>query len=76
MNRSGGCIRVDESAFPVNEPFRPAVLIPVYNHETAIGPTLDEVLARVDAITAGDVAAVCRDFYGVDMQTVARLGPG
>lgn len=37
---------------------------------------LDEVLARVDAITAGDVAAVCRDFYGVDMQTVVRLGPG
>jgi glycosyltransferase involved in cell wall biosynthesis len=37
---------VDESALPVDESFRPAVLIPVYNHETAIGPTLDEVLAR------------------------------
>lgn len=36
---------------------------------------LDEVLARVDAITAGDVAAVCQDFYGVEQQTVVRLGP-
>ncbi len=36
---------------------------------------LDEVLARVDAITAGEVTAVCRDFYGVDQQTVVRLGP-
>jgi predicted Zn-dependent peptidase len=36
---------------------------------------LDEVLARVDAITAGEVAAVCRDFYGVDQQTLVRLGP-
>ena len=36
---------------------------------------LDEVLARVDAITAGEVAAVCRDFYGVEQQTLVRLGP-
>lgn len=36
---------------------------------------LDAVLARVDAITAGEVAAVCHDFYGVEMQTVVRLGP-
>jgi len=36
---------------------------------------LDEVLARVDAVTAGDVAAVCRDFYDVGQQTVVRLGP-
>jgi predicted Zn-dependent peptidase len=42
-----------------NEPYRP----------------LDEVLARVDAVTAGDVAAVCRDFYAADAQTVVRLGP-
>jgi predicted Zn-dependent peptidase len=42
-----------------NEPYRP----------------LDAVLARVDAITAGEVAAVCRDFFGVDQQTVVRLGP-
>lgn len=37
---------------------------------------LDEVLARVDAITAGEVASVCHDFYGVDQQTIVRLGPG
>jgi len=36
---------------------------------------LDEVLARVDAVTSGEVAAVCRDFFGVDQQTVVRLGP-
>ena len=36
---------------------------------------LDEVLRRVDAVTAGDVAAVCRDFYALDKQTVVRLGP-
>jgi predicted Zn-dependent peptidase len=36
---------------------------------------LDEVLARVDAITAGEVQAVCRDFYGVDQQTIMKLGP-
>ena len=36
---------------------------------------LDEVLARVDAITTGQVQAVCRDFYGPDMQTIVRLGP-
>ncbi|MBX3172885.1 MAG: insulinase family protein [Gemmatimonadaceae bacterium] len=37
---------------------------------------LDAVLARVDAITAGDVAEVCQDFYRQDLQTVVRLGPG
>ncbi len=36
---------------------------------------LDEVLARVDAVSASDVAAVCRDFYAVEQQTVVRLGP-
>ncbi len=36
---------------------------------------LDEVLARVDAITTGEVQAVCRDFYGADRQTVVRLRP-
>ena len=36
---------------------------------------LDEVLARVDAVTTGDVQAVCRDFYHPDAQTVVRLGP-
>ncbi len=36
---------------------------------------LDEVLARVDAITSGDVQSVCENFYGLDQQTVVRLGP-
>jgi predicted Zn-dependent peptidase len=36
---------------------------------------LDEVLARVDAITSGEVQAVCETFYGLDQQTVVRLGP-
>ncbi|MEX2181088.1 MAG: pitrilysin family protein [Gemmatimonadaceae bacterium] len=36
---------------------------------------LDEVLARVDAITTGEVQSVCRDFYGADQQTIVRLGP-
>lgn len=36
---------------------------------------LDEVLARIDAITAGDVASVCRDFFSPDAQTLVRLGP-
>lgn len=35
-----------ESASVADAPFRPAVLIPVYNHECAIGPTLDAVLAQ------------------------------
>jgi predicted Zn-dependent peptidase len=37
---------------------------------------LDAVLARVDAITNGEVQGVCHDFYGVDQQTILRLGPG
>lgn len=44
MNRSEGCIRVVESVSEAEALFRPAVLIPVYNHELAIGPTLDQVL--------------------------------
>lgn len=36
---------------------------------------LDEVLARVDAISSGEVADVCSAFYGVDQQTIVRLGP-
>jgi len=36
---------------------------------------LDEVLARVDAITTGEVRAVCRDFYAPAGQTLVRLGP-
>ena len=36
---------------------------------------LSDVLARLDAITSDDVAAVCRDFFSVEQQTVVRLGP-
>ena len=36
---------------------------------------LDEVLARVDAIASGEVQSVCESFYGLDQQTVVRLGP-
>lgn len=36
---------------------------------------LDETLARVDAITHGDVQSVCQEFYGVDQQTIMKLGP-
>lgn len=36
---------------------------------------LDAVLARVDAISSGEVAEVCNAFYGVEQQTVVRLGP-
>lgn len=36
---------------------------------------LSDVLARLDAITSDDVAAVCREFFSVEQQTVVRLGP-
>ena len=42
-----------------DEPFRP----------------LDEVLARIDAVTPGDVRAVCEAFFHPDRQTVLSLGP-
>lgn len=37
--------------------------------------TLDEVLARVDAITEGDAREVCAQFFRPDRQTLVRLGP-
>ena len=37
--------------------------------------TLDEILARIDGITSGDVDAVCREFFAPDRQTVVSLGP-
>lgn len=37
--------------------------------------TLDEVLALIDAITPEDVAAVCREYYAPEKQTVVSLGP-
>ena len=37
--------------------------------------TLDEVLARVDAIDADTVAGICREFFAPERQTVVSLGP-
>ena len=37
--------------------------------------TLDEVLARVDAIDVETVAGVCREFFSPERQTVVSLGP-
>lgn len=36
---------------------------------------LDEVLAAIDAISAEEVAAVCREFFDPAAQTVVSLGP-
>jgi predicted Zn-dependent peptidase len=36
---------------------------------------LDAILAEVEAISADDVRAVCRDFFGADRQVVLSLGP-
>lgn len=44
MNLTGGFIPVAESVLPASTPYRAAVLIPVYDHEEAIGYTLDQVL--------------------------------
>jgi len=54
---------VAESALRSNMPFRPAVLIPVYNHETAIGPILDEVLTHDYPVLLIDDGSsdACRD---------------
>ena len=38
--------------------------------------TLDEMLALVDAITVEEVAAVAREYFGPERQTVVSLGPG
>lgn len=37
--------------------------------------TLDQVLARVDAIDAETVAGICREFFAPERQTVVSLGP-
>ncbi|MHB1224301.1 MAG: M16 family metallopeptidase [Gemmatimonadaceae bacterium] len=37
---------------------------------------VDEVLARIEAITADEVAAVCAEFFTAERQTVLSLGPG
>jgi predicted Zn-dependent peptidase len=38
--------------------------------------TLDEICARIDAVTEHTVAEVCREYYAPDRQTIVRLGPG
>ncbi|HJQ54272.1 MAG TPA: pitrilysin family protein [Gemmatimonadaceae bacterium] len=37
--------------------------------------TLDEVLALIDAIDAGTVAALCRTYFSPSVQTLVSLGP-
>jgi predicted Zn-dependent peptidase len=37
---------------------------------------VDEVLARIEAITVDEVAAVCAEFFTAERQTVLSLGPG
>jgi glycosyltransferase involved in cell wall biosynthesis len=63
MNQTGESILVAGSALRSNTPFRPAVLIPVYNHETAIGPILDQVLAHDCPVLMVDDGSsdACRD---------------
>lgn len=36
---------------------------------------LDAILAEIDAVTRGEVAAISREFFDPDRQTVVRLGP-
>ncbi len=36
---------------------------------------LDAMLAEIDAVTTGDIAAIAREFFDPDRQTVVRLGP-
>ena len=38
--------------------------------------TVDEVLARIDAISVDDVAEVCATWFAPERQTVLSLGPG
>ncbi len=37
--------------------------------------TLDQLLAEIDAITDEQVAAVCREYFSPDAQTIVSLGP-
>jgi len=63
MNRKEVFIPVAESVLQDNTPFRPVVLIPVYDHELAIGPTLTEVLEYECPVLLVDDGSseVCRD---------------
>lgn len=37
--------------------------------------TLDEICTRIDAVTEEEMAALCREYYAPEQQTVVRLGP-
>ena len=37
--------------------------------------TLDEICTRIDAVTADEVAELCREYYAPGSQTIVRLGP-
>jgi predicted Zn-dependent peptidase len=37
--------------------------------------TLDEICARIDAVTADEVAEICGEYYAPELQNVIRLGP-
>jgi len=37
--------------------------------------TLDEICARIDAVTEEEVAELCREYYAPGLQTIVRLGP-
>jgi predicted Zn-dependent peptidase len=37
--------------------------------------TLDEICAKIDAVTEEEVAGLCREYYAPDLQTIVRLGP-
>jgi predicted Zn-dependent peptidase len=37
---------------------------------------LDEICARIDAVTEDEVAEICRAYYAPEQQTMVRLGPG
>jgi predicted Zn-dependent peptidase len=38
--------------------------------------TLDEICARIDAVTEEQVAEICGEYYAPDRQNIVRLGPG
>jgi predicted Zn-dependent peptidase len=38
--------------------------------------TIDEMLARIDAVTVDDVREVARDFYDSDRWSTVCIGPG
>ncbi|UCF18408.1 MAG: insulinase family protein [Gemmatimonadota bacterium] len=38
--------------------------------------TLNDICARIDAVTTAEVADLCREYYAPDRQVLVRLGPG